>query len=64
MSFQSSKELCYPALMRRLGANRRDLIDVYYKQCRSVLELAAPAWTPGLTKSEINQLERVQKAAC
>ena len=32
--------------------------------CRSVLELAAPAWTPGLTKTEISQLERVQKTAC
>ena len=50
--------------LARLGTSRRDLIDVYYKQCRSVLELAAPAWTPGLTKTEINQLERVQKAAC
>ena len=31
---------------------------------RSVLELAAPAWTPGLTKTEIYQLERIQKTAC
>ena len=29
-----------------------------------MLELAAPAWTPGLTKLEIRQLERVQKSAC
>ena len=50
--------------LKRLGANRADLVDVYYKQCRSVLELAAPAWTPGLTKLEIKQLERVQKSAC
>ena len=50
--------------LARLGTSRRDLIDVYYKQCRSVLELAAPAWTPGLIKTEISQLERVQKAAC
>ena len=50
--------------LARLGTDRESLIDVYYKQCRSVLELAAPAWTPGLTKTEINQLERVQKIAC
>ena len=49
--------------LARLGISRTDLIDVYYKQCRSVLEMAAPAWTPGLTKTEISQLERVQKAA-
>ena len=50
--------------LARLGTSRRDLVDVYYKQCRSVLELESTAWTPGLTKTEINQLERVQKAAC
>ena len=44
--------------------DRKNLIDVYFKQCRSVLELAAPAWTPGLTKTEIYQLERIQKTAC
>ena len=32
--------------------------------CRSVLEVAVPVWTPGLTKTEIRQLERVRKAAC
>ena len=28
-----------------------------------MLEMAAPAWSPGLTKSCSNQIERVQKAA-
>ena len=37
---------------------------MFYKHCRSILELAVPAWNPGLTKAEINQLERVQKTAC
>ena len=50
--------------LARLGTVKTDLVDVYFKQCRSVLELAAPAWTPGLTRTEINQLERVQKSAC
>ena len=50
--------------LARLGTDRTDLVDVYHKQCRSVLELAVPAWTPGLTRTEINQLERVQKTAC
>ena len=49
--------------LARLGIRREDLIDVYSKPCRSVLELATPAWTPGLTKTEINKLERVQKSA-
>ena len=50
--------------LARLGTARTELVDVYFKQCRSVLELAAPAWTPGLTRTEIKQLERVQKSAC
>ena len=50
--------------LNRLGTSTEELIDVYYKQCRSVLELAVPAWTPALTTSESNQIERVQKTAC
>ena len=50
--------------LARLGASRADLVDVYFKQCRSVLELAAPAWTSGLTRTEVKQLERVQRTAC
>ena len=37
---------------------------MYIKQCRSVLELAVPVWSSGLIRSEVNQLERVQRAAC
>ena len=50
--------------LKKLGASKSMLIDLYYKQCRSVLELAVPAWAPGLTKTEVNQLERIQKSAC
>ena len=50
--------------LKKLGASESMLIDLYYKQCRSVLELAVPAWAPGLTKTEVNQLERIQKSAC
>ena len=39
------------------------LIDVYCKQIRCVLELAVVVWTPGLTKLESSQIERVQKCA-
>ena len=49
--------------LKRLGASTNDLIDVYVKQCRSILELAVPAWSPGLTVGNSNQIERVQKAA-
>ena len=49
--------------LRRLGASRTDMLDVYYKQKRCVLEMAVVVWTPGLTKSESVQIERVQKCA-
>ena len=49
--------------LKKLGVNRDELIDVYNKQCRSVLELAVPAWAPGLNGTQVKQLERVQKTA-
>jgi hypothetical protein len=49
--------------LKKLGAGQSEMIDVYYKQIRCVLELAVAVWTPNLTKAESNQLERVQKCA-
>ena len=53
-------------MLRRLkshGAENVDLVDVYVKQIRSLLELAAPAWQGAITQSERLDLERVQKCA-
>ena len=53
-------------MLRRLkshGAGLDDLKDVYIKQVRSILELAVPAWHPGLTLADSLDIERVQKAA-
>ena len=36
---------------------------MYNKQTRCILELAVAVWTPGLTKQETYQIERVQKCA-
>ena len=49
--------------LKKLGADELELTDVYYKQIRCVLELAVAVWTPGLTKSQSQQIERVQKCA-
>ena len=49
--------------LKKLGVDSIKLLDVYTKQCRSVLELAVPAWSPGLTNKESQQIERVQKTA-
>ena len=53
-------------MLRRLksvGANEDELLDVYQKQIRSVLEMAVAVWEPGLSQAECKQLERVQKTA-
>ena len=49
--------------LKKYGAKSDELLDVYIKQCRSVLELAVPVWNAGLSKAEVRQIERVQKAA-
>ena len=49
--------------LKRFGASTMDLVDVYEKQCRSVLELAVLAWSPGLSINDANRIERVQKTA-
>ena len=49
--------------LKAMGSGQEDLKDVYLKQVRSVLELAVPAWHPGLTQEDSLDIERVQKAA-
>ena len=44
------------------GASMEDLIDVYTKQVRSVVEFGIPVWNYGLTKEDISDIERVQKS--
>ena len=38
-----------------------DLLDIYCKQIRSLLEYAAPVWNSALTGEDVTALERVQK---
>ena len=49
--------------LKPLGVQQADLLNVYEKQIRCIVEFASPVWTGGLTKSEVAQIERVQKAA-
>ena len=72
LSWQSNTDLmCLKGYSRiwmirrlsKLGASQTDMLDVYNKQIRSVLELAVAVWTPGLTKQEGYQIDRVQKYA-
>ena len=49
--------------LKSLGAQTEELLDIYRQQVISILQLAVPVWTPGLTKTEVGQIERVQKVA-
>ena len=47
--------------LKKLGADDEDLLEVYFKQIRSIIEFGAPVWNSSLTGEDISQLERIQK---
>ena len=49
--------------LKNMGANKEELLDMYKKHCRSILEYAVPVWNGALTDYEIKSIERVQKMA-
>ena len=60
---KGSKRLWLLRRLKFLGASVSNLLEVYTKQIRCILELAAPAWQGGITLAEKQDLERVQKCA-
>ena len=49
--------------LKRLGADQKDLTDIYCKQIRCHLEFATPVWQGAITKGERSDIERVQRCA-
>ena len=49
--------------MKASGLSVNELIDAYTKEVRSLLELAVPVWSSGITLEQDLKIERVQKAA-
>ena len=49
--------------LRKLGATQEDLLDIYTKQVRSILEFAVPVWHSSITGEERLEIERIQKTA-
>ena len=64
MILKANKRLWILRRLKFLGAEDGDLLDVYFKQIRSVVELAVPVWHGGLTQAEHQDIERVQRSAC
>ena len=44
-----------------MGASNDDLLEIYYKQIRSIAEFGVPVWNSSLTGDDILNLERIQK---
>ena len=60
---RANKKLWCLRRLRKLGADTIDLVDVYIKQIRSLLEFAVAVWHPNLTSEDRLKIERVQKSA-
>ena len=46
--------------LRNLGASSADLVDIYIKQVRSLVEFGVPVWQSSITDVEKNDIERIQ----
>ena len=49
--------------MKQSGLNKLQLVDAYQKEVRSLLELAVPVWSSGITLDQSADIKRVQKSA-
>ena len=49
--------------LKKMGASKDELVDMYIKHCRSILEYAVPVWNGAITRYECKDIERVQKMA-
>ena len=58
-----NKKLWILRRLKKLGASQEDLIDVFIKQVRSLLEYAVPVWHPSLIGEDRLEIERIQKSA-
>ena len=47
--------------LKAYGANLQDMLEVYTKQIRCVLEYGVPVWNSSVTKEKSYDIERVQK---
>ena len=61
---RASRKLYFLKRLKRFNISYTDLTTIYTGYIRPILEYAAPAWTPGLTKTQERILERVQRRAC
>jgi len=63
MVTRANRRLYMLRSLKPFGMPVADLITVFVGYIRPVLEYACPAWHPGITKTQSDQIERVQKRA-
>ena len=49
--------------IKEVGGSIEDMLDVYCMQIRCLCEIGCAVWNGGLTKSDANRIEKVQKVA-
>jgi hypothetical protein len=64
MVTRANKKLWVLRRLKNSGAKQVDLVDIYCKQVRSLLEFGLPAWHGGITNGEKIDIERIKKSAC
>ena len=60
---RANKKLWCLRRLKNFGAETHDLLEVYIKQIRCLLEYAVTVWQPSLTNEDSIKIERVQKSA-
>ena len=56
------KKLWIIKRLKKNGASHEDLLDIYIKKVRSIIEFGLSVWNAaGLTEAEVLDIERVQK---
>ncbi len=63
MISKASPRLYYLRQLRRCGLSDSDLLKFYKSIVRPILEYACPVWHPGLTGSESQSVEQIQRRA-
>ena len=60
---KAKKRLWYLRRLCKMGASNETLVEMFNLKIRSLLEMAAPVFTGGLTQANIDDFEAVQKLA-
>ncbi|KAI8511319.1 hypothetical protein Bbelb_104190 [Branchiostoma belcheri] len=64
MSANAARKLFILKRLRKFNLSQNELLIIYTAYIRPLMEYAVPVWSPGLSKQQVDQLERIQRRAC